>query len=87
MLAGAEDLDDDLSDEGRQNLDNYLAWAAAQRKKQQHHEIMEKFGGMEVFLFHERMSHQRSKPCMQVGLYSTVTRERNQKSHCKEPCR
>jgi len=46
MVAGSrpKDLDDDLSEEGRQNLNNYLAWETAEQKSRQHHEIMNVFG-------------------------------------------
>ena len=46
MLAGAEPKDlDDLSEEGRENLANYLTWQESQRRRHQHHEIMQAFGG------------------------------------------
>ena len=46
MLAGAdpEEEDDDLSDEGRRNLQKYLEWQALQDQNQQHEEIMNLFG-------------------------------------------
>lgn len=45
MLAGAEPEElDDLSDEGRENLQRYLEWQALQNQNQQHEEIMNVFG-------------------------------------------
>lgn len=46
MLAGAEpeDSDDDLSEEGKQNLKDYLEWQAKQEKSLRHNEIMDLFG-------------------------------------------
>ena len=47
MVAGSEpeESDDDLSEEGRQILNNYLSWEHAELKRRQHDEIMEMFGG------------------------------------------
>ena len=46
MLAGAEpEDDDDLSEEGRQNLANYISWQNYQQRQSQQDEIMKLFGG------------------------------------------
>jgi hypothetical protein len=49
MVAGAEpqELDDDLSEEGKRNLQEYLLWQAGKQKKHSHNEIMNLFGGNE----------------------------------------
>ena len=39
-----EDSDDDLSEEGKQNLKEYLEWQAEQEKSLRHNEIMDLFG-------------------------------------------
>ena len=45
VVAGAEpEESDDLSEEGRQNLVNYVAWQAGREKSQRHNNIMDRFG-------------------------------------------
>ena len=45
MVAGTEPEElDDLSEEGRQNLLNYVAWQAAREKSLRHSDIMDRFG-------------------------------------------
>jgi hypothetical protein len=46
MVAGAEpvDEDDDLSEEGRKNLQDYVAWQVGREKNRQHEDIMNRFG-------------------------------------------
>ena len=45
MVAGAEPEElDDLSEEGRQNLLNYVAWQDAREKSLRHSDIMDRFG-------------------------------------------
>ena len=45
MVAGAEPEElDDLSEQGRQNLQNYVAWQAAREKSLRHNDIMDRFG-------------------------------------------
>jgi hypothetical protein len=45
MVADAEPEDfDDLSEEGRQNLQAYMEWQAAKESTQQHNDLMNKFG-------------------------------------------
>mmetsp|Transcript_7137 Transcript_7137/g.17461 ORF Transcript_7137/g.17461 Transcript_7137/m.17461 type:complete len:460 (-) Transcript_7137:308-1687(-) len=45
-LAGSEpEDDDDLSEEGRQNLANFTTWQNYQQRQRQHDEIMDMFGG------------------------------------------
>ena len=45
MVAGAEPEElDDLSEEGQQNLLNYVAWQAAREKSLRHSDIMDRFG-------------------------------------------
>ena len=45
MVASAQPEElDDLSEEGRQNLQAYMAWQAAGEKRQQHNDIMNIFG-------------------------------------------
>jgi hypothetical protein len=49
MVAAAEPVeeDDDLSEEGQKNLQDYLAWQAEEEKSRQHEDIMTRFGGRE----------------------------------------
>ena len=60
MVGGSEpeDSDDDLSEEGRQNLNNYLSWEHAKLKRRQHDEIMDTFGGeASVAVVEKGMNH------------------------------
>lgn len=45
MVAGAGPVElDDLSEEGQQNLQDYVAWQVAREKSRQHNDIMNRFG-------------------------------------------
>jgi hypothetical protein len=47
MVAAAdpEEVNDDLSEEGQQNLHDFLAWQADEEKRRDHDDIMNRFGG------------------------------------------